>query len=184
MKKILVLSLVLALALTLVMPSVAMAANPKPFSASGTFSSIDEGNVTVIGVDDAYQVPIFQVQDRHIQGEFARSVKGESNRVNGPFTITYDAVVNGYQMGKFSGILKAKSASFDVKGISYGVTEINPNKGYRIDLGGTWTGTQGIKGSGNFAAYFYFIPVVDEYGIAHVGAITDSSFSMTGAFNR
>ena len=184
MKKILVLSLVLALMITLLLPSAAMAANPNPFSASGTFSSIDEGTVTVIGFDDAYNVPIFQVEDRHIQGEFARSVKGESNRVNGPFTITYNAVVNGYQIGEFSGILKAKSASFGVNGISYGITGSDPNKGYRIDLGGTWTGTQGIKGSGNFTAFFYFIPVLDEYGIAHVGAITDSSFSMTGAFDR
>ena len=118
MKKVLLLGIILALALTLIMPSVAMAAQPTAFSASGKFTSIDEGNVSIIGFDEGYQVPIFQVQDRHIQGEFARSVKGESNRVNGPFTITYDAVVNGYQIGTFSGVLAAKSATFTVQGKS------------------------------------------------------------------
>ncbi len=179
MKKVLLLGIILALALTLIMPSVAMAAQPTAFSASGKFTSIDEGNVSIIGFDEGYQVPIFQVQDRHIQGEFARSVKGESNRVNGPFTITYDAVVNGYQIGTFSGVLAAKSATFTVQGISYGITGFDASKGYRVDLGGTWTGTHGIKGEGTFTAWFYFIPD----GL-HIGSLTDSSFTMTGNYDR
>ena len=179
MKKVLLLGIILAMALTLVMPSVVMASQPTAFSATGIFTSIDEGNVS-LQTDGKWLV-----ENRHIWGEFSSAVAGQTNILNGAFTITYDALVDPYQAGDFTGILDTDSATFTVTGYSQVINfyELYNHGIYRIDLEGEWTGTQGINGSGTFTAYFDFTPQYDAFGNMHVGSVNDSSFNMIGVYD-
>ena len=185
MKKLLVISLVLALVLTMVLPSVAMAAGPstKLFNASGTMNSIDNGNVKQIGHSAKWIV-----KDRHITGDFS-----DSSSVSGPFTITYEGIFDiNTQAGSFVGKMEAGSADFVVSGKTDPFTIVGQTPvpdgagGYimaplcKLTLNGDWIGIRGQKASGKFNAYMVFIPTTD----GHVAAIVDSVFNMTGKYNK
>ncbi len=185
MKKLWFMGLVLALAVTLKLPSAAMAASPDLFSASGILTGIDEG--TVIPLDNNQ----WQVTDRHIQGEIIKSVQGKSNKINGDFTITYGGIFNiETQAGDFTGKMESSSAILDITGSTQpcsfaGLTQVPDGNGglitvplYQLSISGSWTGTRGLKAQGVFEAYLVFIPTPE----GHVAAITDSYFNMYGDY--
>jgi hypothetical protein len=189
-KKILIFSLVLALAVTLLLPSLALAASPDSFSARGVLTSIDTGNVNPEGDGSS---GIWLVADRHIQGKFIPSVQGKSNKVNGDFTITYSGKFNILdQSGSFLGKLETKSALLSISGQTQpctlvGSTQVPDGKGgfvtvplYKLVITGNWVGVRSLKAEGDFSGYLVFIP--DTQG--HVVAIVDSSFAMNGDYSK
>lgn len=181
MKKLLGLSLVLAIVVMLLVPSVAMAASPtKPapsqpssFTAEGVFSSIDTGNVKELGNSGKWLV-----KDRHIQGQFLSGDLGTS-----AFTITYGGVFDlATQQGNLAGKMEVDSNLIGITGTVAPLTMVyfEPYATYlpKLTIGGQWTGLRGLHAHGSFKAWMIFIP--DSEG--HVLAIVDSSFAMTGIF--
>jgi hypothetical protein len=178
MKKILAISLVLALALTLLMPSVAMAARPAEFSASGVFNDIDQGKVKPLGNSGKWLVT-----DRHIQGEFL-----PDGALEGDFTLTYGGVFNiTDQSGHLAGRLSTDAGTFAITGetkplevLDYIILEdgtIFPTL-CKLSVTGRWTGLKSINANGKFESWFTFD--IDAEG--HVVNIYDSSFEMTGKY--
>jgi hypothetical protein len=175
MKKLLLVSLMLALVLALVVPTSVLAAKPASYDATGTFISIDEGQVKCLAYDAVNPFnTLWQVKNRHIEGVF--NSNDEDGALQGPFTITYDAMVNGLQMGFFSGNLKAKSVNLKISGISYGIDlsqGFPPPLPWRITMGGIWS--KDSKHNGSFTAEFCFIPTADGN---HIAYLTSSSFTL------
>jgi hypothetical protein len=187
MKRILIVSLVLAMAVTLLLPTGAMAAKPETFAASGVLTSIDQGNVKPLS-DGRWLVV-----DRHIEGKFLPSTTGKANKLNGPFTITYSGVFDlTTQAGSFLGKLEAKSATLGITGKTQpfeivGSTQVPDGQGgyitvplCKLTISGHWIGIKGLDAKGEFNAWFVFIPTAD----GHVAAIVDSSFIMTGLYGK
>jgi hypothetical protein len=170
MKKILFLGMVLALMLTLILPSVAMAAKPAVFSATGEMIGIDSGNVKPLGDSG-----LWLVKDRHIDGYFTDGFpKGQT------FRITYGGVFKiSTQAGSLAGTMKTGTETYTITGKVAPLTMVfMGGEVYlpQLSISGHWTGTKGVKRSGTFTASVLFIP--DAAG--HVATILNSSFIMTG----
>jgi len=175
MKRILVISLMLAMILTLLIPSVAMAARPDThaFNASGVLTGIDTGNVKELGNG------LWLVKDRHITGTLEGDLAGD-------FTLTYGGQ---FALPSQEGNLKGKMVVNDTKTcVVTGkvspyefVAWYDPVNGIpilKLNIQGNWVGIKDIKAKGNFSACFNFIPTAD----GHVAAVLDSSFVMEGKY--
>jgi hypothetical protein len=175
MKKILILSLILALALTLILPSVTMAAPPSKFNAQGMMSSIDTGTVKELGHSGKWLV-----KDRHIDGQLLTGNLGSSN-----YTITYGGVFDlATQEGNLAGKLVVGSNLIGITGTVAPLTVVyyTPWATYlpKLVITGKWAGLKGLNANGSFEAWMIFVP--DTAG--HVVAIADSSFVMTGKYSQ
>jgi hypothetical protein len=188
MKKILVISLVLALALTLILPSAVMAAPDKTvFSATGVFSSIDEGNVKPLGNTGRYLVA-----DRHLSGSFI------NDTLTGNFTITYGGIFNiADQSGKLIGTLETANNKLCVIGETQPLQYVGypgPDSDGSIVIPclmivkGNWTGLKGLAAKGTFEAQLvlnvYADPAQPTFG--HVKSVVEGQniLTMTGQYNR
>jgi hypothetical protein len=176
MKKLLLVSLMLALILALILPTAVVAGKPEiqPFQAAGILTDIDNGNVNQIG-----HSTLWKVSDRHIKVKFTQG------DLNDNFILTYQGIFDLYtQAGDFVGNLVQDNG--DTKAMVFGqvapLTFIPVGKvgggNPIIQISGTWTGVSGLKARGEFQASMVFIP--DEYG--HVAEIVYSGFEMTGKY--
>ncbi|MBN1190202.1 MAG: hypothetical protein JXA46_10650 [Dehalococcoidales bacterium] len=175
MKRILILSVVLALVLSLVLPSVAMAKPPgKEFYAQGEMYQITIGDVKQLGNG------LWLVKNREIFGKF---VNGDLEGL--PFTITYDGIFElETQAGDFHGKLNAGRNKYQIKGTvePYQFLEWYDKANFipilSLDISGRWIGNEA---KGTFNAFVKFIPTPE----GHVGYIfEDSCFTMTGMYNK
>ncbi len=168
MKKILVLSLVFALILTMVLPTVAMAARPAVFNASGTFSAIDTGTVKQLG-DSNYWL----VKNRHITGLLNETSQG----ITEGFTITYGGVFNiNTQAGALAGNLKTDTKTFVVSGQVAPLEMVDVGGGQylpRLSISGHWSGIKGVKDTGTFKAWVVFRPDPDGHVGEFVGVFSE-----------
>ncbi len=178
MRKVWIISLVLAMVVVLLLPSAAMAANQVIFTAHGKMTSIDTGNVKQLGNSNQWLVA-----DRHIEGEF---LDGTGASITGPFALTFGGVFTlPSQKGHLQGKLECGSKNFEVIGetqpasfkefITFGE---NPVPVYELKVTGNWQGIGNIKSIGSFEAYLDFVPTPE----LHVGYIVSSSFNMTGKY--
>jgi hypothetical protein len=178
MKKILVLSVILALVLSLVLPTVAMASKPVAnFSASGIMNSIDTGTVREIG-----DTGLWKVKNRHIKGSFPQ----DDDLGVADFIITYDGVFNiADQSGEMKGKMETGRNTLKITGTVEPYTLVDASAyGYqylpKLVINGEWSGQRGVKAKGTFEAWMIFVP--DAEG--HVLAIVDSAFDMTGKYTK
>lgn len=182
MKKVLFLSIIMALALTMIMPLAVMAASPPApaappttFTAQGVMASIDTGTVSQLGKSDYWLV-----KDRHIWGNFVTGDLGSSS-----FTVTYGGIFAlSTQEGALVGKMVAGSKEVAIIGkvdaltmVYYAPWNMNLPK---LRITGTWAGVKGLNANGTFEAWMVFVP--DNAG--HVLQIVDSSFSMTGKYTK
>jgi hypothetical protein len=171
MKKLLVIGIVLALMLTLVLPSVAMAARPTTFSAAGTMASIDPGTVKELGNSG-----LWLVKDRHIQGRFLSGDLGTES-----YTITYGGVFKLVdQSGNLAGTMQVGSKLFVIDGkvAPLSLVDMGEYQLPQLTISGHWAGLKGVNATGSFNAYMIFVPTAD----GHVDYIVASSFDMTGKY--
>lgn len=169
-RRALVISLVMVLLLTALMPATAFAAKPQPVTAEGVIYSIED---TSIGdnVFPAGNSGRFRVVDREISGQLYGDIEGL-------FSLAYKANVNiTTQAGNLQGTLNTGDYSFKINGKIQPLEMMLTNYGYlpMLTITGHWS-RPGAPGQGNFEAWAIFIP--DEYG--HVVYIVDSYFSMNG----
>jgi len=171
MRKILIISLVLAIVMALVVPTAVMACRPDLFSAQGVISGIDTGTVKQLGNSGKWQV-----KDRTIVGEFQSGAFG-----NAPFSLTYDGVFAlATQAGNLRGDLYAAGSIVAVNGQVAPLTMVDMGA-YSLPMltiTGNWNVKWGPKANGTFQAYFVFVP--DEAG--HVLQVVDSAFIMNGKY--
>ncbi len=171
MKRILVISVVLALALSLLLPSVAMAKAPQDFSTTGLIQGI---SLTEVGVN---AFPLgnsgkWKVVDRLIYIEFP-----DSGEFQGLAILTYSGVFDiSTQAGNLTGNLVCGDKSVFVNAR---VSPLAFPEGFypTLEISGHWNGLEGIKANGNFLAQVYFIP--DDQG--HIVGVT-GSFEMNGKY--
>ncbi|MBH0201297.1 MAG: hypothetical protein HP496_03085 [Nitrospira sp.] len=162
----------------------AFAGSPTLFSASGTISKIDVGDV-----DPAGKSGRFIVRDRHIEGTFAGDISGG-------FTITYDANVplatqSGPVYARMTvGVYEANMTIVSSLGptpvpcgISDGVTCIETPVGNFVPgllLNGRMNFLSGAQGTGNVNAWL--IPILDEQG--HIISIAASLLMIAGQWSQ
>ena len=172
MKKLLVISLLLALVMALVFPTaVAASSPPATFAAQGSLTSIDTGNVKELGHSGKWLV-----SDRHIRG-------GLTGGLNGDFVLTYGGVFDlATQEGNLVGTLKTDSATLlvtaKVDPLSFVPADVPGGYLPMLMIEGKWIGMTGLKANGDFQAYVVFVPTAD----GHVGFVVDSGFVMTGKY--
>lgn len=171
-RRMLFISLAIALILTALMPAAAMAAKPQPFYAAGAITGIED---TVIG-DNAFpagESGRWRVVDREITGQLSGDVSGD-------FVMNYRANVElATQAGNLHGDLVAGSAGFKVNGKIQPLEMVPTPLGIdlpKLTITGHWNLDGKGPGNGDFEAWVIFIP--DEYG--HVVMIIASSFIMEG----
>ena len=174
-KRLLVISLTLALILAALTPATAFAAKPVTFEAEGTIISITPGDVAPAGESGRYRVI-----EREITGDL-------SGGINGPFTLTYKANVElATQAGRFVGTMEAGAYLLRVNGqiqplefsrwMEFPTDSGNYVPVMKLTINGHWTSIDGGRGNGDFTAEVYFVPTPE----GHVAFIVDSSFTMTG----
>ena len=192
-KRLLFISLVLALVLTTLVPAAALAAKPVPFTATGTITYISPGDVMPAGESGRWRVI-----EREISGSLSEDIDGD-------FTMTYKANVElATQAGNLHGTLEAGPYVAKVNGkIQPLKAEPIPEatiltedwylpsppffipKGTPLPAGfpmpkliikGHWTFIEGARGQGDFEAWAQL--TTDIKG--HVNAIYFSEFTMTG----
>lgn len=185
-RRLLITSLVLALALTVLPPAVALACGEfdAPFNCEGVINEIEP---TIIG-ENVFPLPdgTWLVVDREIWGSF------NSGDVIGPFTLTYDAIIESAwtQVGTFEGTILAwddedeDSRIFEVTGSLEPVEIVSegPFAGLpKVTVHGQWSLIEDdeVYGIGDLEAWAIFIPDWID-GQPHVGEIVDSSFTLTG----
>jgi len=181
MKKRLLISLVLALLLTTLMPATVSAAKPPPlvdFNTSGYIDGISPGKVIEAGATGKWVV---------VERELTGYLSGD---ISGAFTMNYHAMVESVytQAGDLQGWLTIDEGAYvlRVKGtidplvgpVGYVEIPFPPYIApvYYLEINGTWQFTNGIRGNGGYNAGVYFIPTPD----LHVGSIVGSWFEMTG----
>ena len=165
-KKLLLISLVLALVLITATPTTAMAAKPTDFNASGAITYIELGG-SVFPAGDSGR---WRVVSRYLEGTFL-----PGGDINGDFTFTYKANVDSTQAGNLHGTLEVESYLLKVNG-KVQPLEIDPIYGLpKLTISGRWTFTDGARGQGDFDASLIFIPSGE-----HVGMVVAGAFDMTG----
>ena len=174
-KRILFISLTLALIVMVLTPATAVAVKPQSFYAAGAIVDIED---TVIddNVFPAGNSGRWRVVDREIAGVL-------SGDVNGDFILTYKANIESglTQAGNLHGNLVVEGYDFKVNG-KIQPLELVPvnlfNEVYylpKLTIGGHWS-LQGAGGNGEFSGWVIFIP--DAAG--HVDVIVASFFVMEG----
>jgi len=168
-KKLLFMSLALALVLTVLTPAVALAAKPVPFEANGAITSITPGDVFPAGESGRWRVV-----ERDITGNL-------SGNISGDFTLTYKANVElATQAGNLHGTLEAGESVLNVNGKiePLEIVYYAPWNTYlpKLTISGHWNFIEGAKGQGDFDAWAIFIPTPE----GHVGFIAASSIELTG----
>jgi len=177
-KRLLFMSLALALVLTALTPAVALAAKPVPFEAEGSISGITPGDVFPAGKSGRYVVA-----EREITGTLGGDISGD-------FTLTYKANVElATQAGNLHGTLEAGESVLNVNGkieplvfagwyIPPGAHPAYPDgiPLYQLTISGHWNFLEGARGQGDFDAWAIFVPTP----AGHVGSIVASSFKLTG----
>jgi hypothetical protein len=171
MKKVLLVSLMLALIMALVLPTSVVAAKPAVFNAEGKIIYISDGDEnSAETVLPSGQSGNWRVMDRVIKGVFTN---GDS------FTLVYSGVFDLMtQSGNFHGRMVTENGSqiFEINGkvAPLDATEFPIMK---LSISGHWTCIQGGKGTGNIEAVIYFVPTL----FGHVDYVIPdiSIFSMT-----
>ncbi|MDO8716328.1 MAG: hypothetical protein Q7J73_05925 [Dehalococcoidales bacterium] len=183
-KRLSVIMLSLVLVLTGLMPATALASETKKGNdivAAGYLSSISP---TIVGTN---VFPTgsggWRVVGREVGGNFTSGI------IRGPFTLTYDAIVNAYQGGSLHGTLEASGYQIDVKGKSenamllglYPDPVTGPAALAEIKISGKWTVKDGAKGHGDFTANM----VVVTDGV-HIFAVLPqfSAVTLTGSLDN
>lgn len=183
-KRLLIISLVLALALTVSAPAAALTSgeNDDPFHCEGVINAIEP---TIIG-ENVFEQPdgTWLVVDREIWGTF------NSGDVIGPFTLTYDAIIESAwtQVGTFEGTIVAwddegeDSRIFEVTG-SLEPAELLSEDPWRLKVTvlGQWSLIEDdeVYRIGDLEAWAIF--EADWIGgQPHAGEIVDSAFTLTG----
>jgi hypothetical protein len=173
MKKLLMLGVILAMVLTLILPSAAMAAKPASFYASGAIFGITPGTVDAAGNSGNWRV-----MEREITGTLFNM---NDLPVRDNFSLTYKGVFElATQQGNFRGLMTSDEKSFNVNGKVAPLESVLVNlPGYglvnlpKLTISGNWNYADGDKGNGVFEAWLIFIP---DGG--HVGSVVASSFVM------
>ena len=178
-RRLLFISLALAVLTTTSLGAAALAANSVPFSASGTVSTISDGDVFPAGESGRWVVA-----ERELTGTL-------SGDINGDFTMTYKANVElETQVGRLHGTLEVGSYLLKVNGEIESCTQVGViywevAPGYWMDmpklkltLNGHFTFTKGAQGNGDFDAEVVFVPTLD----GHVDTVfpDESAINMTG----
>jgi len=177
-KRLLLMSLALALVLTALTPAVALAAKPVPLEANGTITSITPGDVFPAGESGRWRVV-----ERDITGNLSGAISGD-------FTMTYKANVElATQAGNLHGTLEAGESVLNVNGkieplvfagwyLPPGVHPAYPDgiPLYKLTISGHWNFLEGATGQGDFDAWAIFVPTPE----GHVAFIAASSFKLTG----
>ena len=181
-KRLLVISLVLSLVLTMLAPVAAMAygENDDSFRCEGVIDVIEP---TVIG-ENVFPLPdgTWWVDDREIWGTF------DSGDVIGPFTLTYDAIILDAwtQEGTFWGTIETwedeDSRVFEVTG-SLEPGEVVSEVPWRLKVTvlGEWSLIREgeVYGIGDLESWA-IIEADWIGGEPHAGEIVDSAFTLTG----
>jgi len=187
-RRLLIISLVLTLALSVSAPAAALAYEEfdAPFHCEGVINAFEP---TIIG-ENVFPQPdgTWWVDDREIWGTF------DSGDITGPFTLTYDAIIDSpwTQVGTFWGTIVAwndedeDSRIFEVTG-SLEPAEIIPGDPLmiKVTVNGQWSLIEDdeVYGIGDLEGWAIFIP--DWIGgEPHVGEIVDSAFDLTGYWNN
>lgn len=176
-RRLLLISLLLALVLTTATSVVALAAQPVPFNASGDITYISPSFLSEIL--PAGKSGRWVVHERELGG----SISGD---ISGDFVLTYRANVDENQAGSLAGTLTVGNGSYIIKvrGKSQPpeMVYFDAFQTYlpKIAINGSWTFIEGAQGKGSFEAWFIFLPQIDEYGNVHVGQIVDSALELTG----
>jgi hypothetical protein len=189
-KRLLSISIVLALVLSVAAPAAALSNGEydAPFNCTGAISEIEPTMIdeNVFPQSDG----TWLVDDREIWGTF------DSGDVVGPFTLTYDAVIESpwTQVGIFWGTIVAwdneneDNCIFEVTGSLEPVETVleGPFAGLpKVTVYGQWSLIEDdeVYGIGDFEAWAIFIPYWID-GMPHVGEIVDSSFELTGYWDN
>ena len=168
-KRLLLMSLALALVLTALTPAVALAAKPVPLEANGTITSITPGDVFPAGESGRWRVI-----ERDITGNLSGAISGD-------FTMTYKANVElATQAGNLHGTLEAGESVLNVNGKiePLDIVYYKPWDTYlpKLTISGHWNFLEGARGQGDFDASAIFVPTPE----GHVAFIIASSFKLTG----
>jgi len=167
-RRLLLISLVLVLILTALVPATALAARPQSFYTAGEITYVSPGEVLPAGESGRWRVI-----ERELRGELL------SEDISGPFTMTYKANVElATQAGNLHGTLETGDYTFRVNGKVQPLEIVPIAPGIylpKLTINGNWTLGDGARGNGEFDAWVIFIP---EGG--HVGTIVASSFTMDG----
>lgn len=166
-RRLLLISLALALVLTTLTPAVALAAKPASCGASGNITYISSGTVFPAGESGRWMVV-----ERELSGTFL------SGDISGNFTMTYKANVElSTQAGNLHGTLEAGPYVLKLNGKVQPLEIVSTPFGHlpKLTIDGYWTFIDGARGQGNFDAWVIFIPID-----GHVGPIVASAFNLTG----
>jgi len=181
-KKLIFITLVIAVVASISIWTVVTAAKPGPFSASGTVATISEGDVVAIGNSDRWIVA-----NRELTGTLSGSISGD-------FTMTYGANVElETQAGNLYGTLETGPYVIDLEGeiepliqVGWVYWEVAPDQWdympkLKVKLSGQFTFDEGAKGYGDFIADIVFVPTID----GHVQDIfpNESLFTMSGKWH-
>jgi len=168
-RRLLFISLTLALVLTTLMPSAAVAAKPASFGASGIITYISPGTVFPAGESGRWVVV-----ERELSGTFL------SGDIDGDFTMTYKANVElSTQAGNLHGTLETGPYVLKLNGKIQPLEMVPTPLGIelpKLTIYGRWTFTDGARGQGNFEAWVIFIPTPE----GHVQSIVASALNLTG----
>ena len=177
-KRVLFISLVLALVLTTFVPASVLAQQPAPFFTAGAITNISNGNVLPDGNSGGGQVI-----GRELGGRFM------CGSITGPFTMTYKANIDlTTQAGNFHGVMNTGPYVIKVKGkietLQY--EELGLCSLPKLSINGNWTFGEGAKGQGEFDGWAVFIPTTedDPEGPGYVKQILYSFFTMTGGWHQ
>ncbi|MBL7165497.1 MAG: hypothetical protein ISS55_03325 [Dehalococcoidales bacterium] len=182
-KKLLCITLVTCLVLSVVMPGTALAAKGKAFDdfeATGFITFIDDGIVKPAG-----QSGRWVVSERHIMGIMLGDV-------NGDFTLTYAANVDSDQAGNFHDELVVGSYVFKVRGKSepiqfqyvydkpgFGLVAVN-----LMETNGGWTLIEGAHGNGEYYGSITIEVALEGPYQGHIVGMPDASVSMLGKWKQ
>ena len=179
LKRLLFISLALALALTALAPATVSADKDEqlvPFNATGDITGITSGTAFPAGNSGWWRVverQIFGTVSGDIAGDFTMTYKGVFKLA------TQEGNLNGMLMveGDRSYVLKVNGKSEPLEFVPaqtpYGIISLP-----RLTIHGHWTFTEEAPGNGNFDAWVIFIPANG----GHVGDIIASAFTMTGHY--
>jgi hypothetical protein len=178
-KKPLFIGLAVALCLSLIMPTTALAAKPVDFNATGVIDNLDEGIVMPAGNSGRWIV-----SSRTVTG----SLEGD---ISGAFTMVYKANVASDQSGNLHGTMSADdgSWSFKINGKTgsaelVGFVWVEEYQTYlpslMLTVNGHFNSSKNPIANGTYEAWLIFIGIPDATGMLHVGPVLDSYIELTG----
>lgn len=176
-RRLLFISLALALVLTTLMPSLVLAAKPVAFKAGGIITDISPGNVLPAGKLDEDTGNSASGRWRVVEREIRGTLSGD---IGGDFLFTYKANVElATQAGNFHGTLGVGDYTMKVEGESLPIEFAGwygPYPLFTLTLEGNWTFIDGANGNGVLDASATFVPTP----AGHIAFIVASDFTLTG----